>query len=396
MKKCNQNNLLNIYFKILMLFVILIALFIGIFAYILNVRISDDTSINWGSYPVSFTTNFNKKINFNDDKPTLTDDAIDDLKKYNLSFQMIDKNGDVILRYNELEGSKHHYSPIEMVEMFRTGEINNDNYTMFVGSADNDGQEYAYIIGFPAKILKVTLYFNYIRYSNVKYILMILAIVIIIFSLIYGISLNRTLYKIISSVKSISSDNKFEPLKEKGIYRDIFHSINLLNYKLEKSEEERKKTERLREEWIANISHDLKNPLSPIRGYAEILSDSEYNIDCKEAEKYGKIILRNVKNVESLVENLNFTYKLENGKIPIDFKEGNLARLLKEIIINILNDPQYEDRNITFNSPAENIDFMFDNTLLFRAFSNLLYNCVIHNSADTMIKVRIEKKIRFI
>ena len=39
-----------------------------------------------------------------------------------------------------------------------------------------------------------------------------------------------------------------------------------------------RENEILREEWIANISHDLKTPLSPIKGYAEILTDPEYNV----------------------------------------------------------------------------------------------------------------------
>ena len=241
------------------------------------------------------------------------------------------------------------------------------------------------------------MYFNYKNYINVKYIILILSLVIIIGILLYGIIVNKTLLKIVSSIKSISlnseeASKKFVPLKEKGIYKDVFHNINFLNDRLKASEEERKKTENLREEWIANISHDLKTPLSPIRGYAEILSDPEYNVDPKEAERYGKIILRNVESVETIVENLNFTYKLKNGIIPIDFKEGNMVRLLKEVIIGILNHPKYEKRNISFICSEDKINFKFDNTLLYRAFTNILYNSVIHNSSDTIIKVTIEKK----
>ena len=397
MKKYAEKNLLNIYFKILKIFVVIIALFMGICIYVLNVRINEDNNnINWSSWPVSFTTNFYKEISSNEDGPQLTDAAIEDLSKYKLSFQMIDKNGDVILAYNELQGAKKHYSAIEIVQLYKTGGSHN-NYTMFVGIINNESEEYAYIIGFPAKISKVTMYFNYKNYINVKYIILILSLFIIIGVLLYGIIVNKTLLKIVSSIKSISlnseeASEKFVPLKEKGIYKDVFHNINFLNDKLKASEEERKKTENLREEWIANISHDLKTPLSPIRGYAEILSDPEYNVDPKEAERYGKIILRNVESVETIVENLNFTYKLKNGIIPIDFKERNMVRLLKEVIIGILNHPKYEKRNISFICSEDKINFKFDNTLLYRAFTNILYNSVIHNSSDTIIKVTIEKK----
>lgn len=396
MKKYVKKNILNIYFKILMIIAILIILFIGICIYILNVRISEENNINWSSWPVSFTTNFCNEISFNEGIPQLTDSAIEDLKKYKLSFQMIDKNGDVILKYNDLQGAKKHYSPIEMVQLYKTGGRDN-NYTMFVGSTNNNGEEWAYIIGFPVKISKVTMYFNYKNYINVKYIIFILFVAIISVILFYGILINKTLLKIVSSIKSISLNSeevnrKFIPLKEKGMYKDVFHSINILNSRLKASEDERKRTETLREEWIANISHDLKTPLSPIRGYAEILADSEYNVEPKEAERYGKIILRNVQSVETIVENLNFTYQLKNEMLPLDFQQGNIVRLLKEVIISILNHPKYEKRNISFSCSEDRINFKFDYTLLNRAFTNLLYNSVIHNSSDTIIKVTIEKK----
>ena len=111
-----------------------------------------------------------------------------------------------------------------------------------------------------------------------------------------------------------------------------------------------------------------------------------------DVKKYGEIILRNAQNVETIVENLNFTYQLKNGMFPINRKEGNITRLLKEVIISILNHPQYEDRNIIFNCSESRVNFNFDNTLLTRAFTNLLYNSVIHNSSDTIIKVSIKKE----
>ena len=85
-------------------------------------------------------------------------------------------------------------------------------------------------------------------------------------------------------------------------------------------------------------------------------------------------------------------YKLKNGMIPLNKKEGNLARLLKEIIINILNHLEYEDRDIKFCCFLSKVNFNFDNTLLERAFNNLIYNAVIHNPIDTKIKVSIKEE----
>ncbi|WML33345.1 HAMP domain-containing sensor histidine kinase [Clostridium sp. OS1-26] len=357
----------------------------------LNVSISSENSYaNWSSWPASFTSNFYKKINFQGGKPQLTDEAISDLKKYKLSFQIIDKDGYVILGYNEPQEALKHYTPIDVVQLYKTGGSAR-NYTMFVGSVNNNGEKWTYIIGFPAKISKVVMYFNYNNFLKIKLVMLGLFVLIILLVAVYGIWMNHILSNIISGIRRLAS-NAYVPMKEKGMYKDVFYSLNLLDNKLKVSEDERKRNETLREEWVANISHDLKTPLSPIKGYAEILTDYEYDVMPQDVKKYGEIILRNAKNVETIVENLNFTYQLKNGMLPTNRKEGNIVRLLKEVIINILNHPEYKERNIIFNCTENRVNFNFDNTLLNRAFTNLLYNSVIHNATDTIIKVSIKEE----
>ncbi|MGN0144329.1 MAG: sensor histidine kinase, partial [Clostridium sp.] len=201
MKELRKNSILSVYFNIFRIIVIIFMIFIGICIYILNVGISGNNKVNWSSWPVTFTTNFYKDISFSDGMPQLTDCAVEKLNKYNLSFQMIDKDGDVILAYNELEGMPEHYSPIEMTQLYKTGGTN-DNYTMFVGSTNNDEEEWAYIIGFPAKISKVTFYFNYKNYTNVKFIILIVFLAALSSILFYGILVNKTLLKIISAIQN--------------------------------------------------------------------------------------------------------------------------------------------------------------------------------------------------
>jgi len=389
MKKSGYKIIFNLYSKFFIGFLILIFFCIGIATYLLKVSISNENSyVNWSSQPIPFTSNFSEKIYFKDGKPQLMDSAIGELKKYKLCFQIVDKNGEVVSGYNVPAGASHHYAPIEMVQLYKDGG-SLKNYTMFVGSIDNNGEKWTYIIGFPAKISKITLYLNYDKASQVKFVILGVLVLIMILITVYSVRVSYLLSNIIKGIGSLAS-NSYIPTKENGIYHDVYKSLNILNNKLKASEVERKRNETLREEWIANISHDLKTPLSPIKGYAEILTDSQYIVTSEDTKKYGTIILKNVKNVETIVENLNFTYQLKNGMLPLNRKDGNLVRLLKEVIINILNHPEYEDRDIMFNCSEEKIFYNFDNTLLERALTNLVYNAVIHNAPDTMIKVYIK------
>ena len=77
----------------------------------------------------------------------------------------------------------------------------------------------------------------------------------------------------------------------------------------------KEETENARTEWIANITHDLKTPLSPVKGYAELLADNQI-AGVETAQEYGKIILKNVSHVEKLLNDLKLTYQIDSGVVP--------------------------------------------------------------------------------
>lgn len=72
--------------------------------------------------------------------------------------------------------------------------------------------------------------------------------------------------------------------------------------------------EKMREEWIGNITHDLKTPLSPIKGYAEILQEPEDKSQ-QSCRRYAGIILKNFFYMETLIGNLKLIYELESGML---------------------------------------------------------------------------------
>lgn len=380
----------KIILRLFSIFFIFILLFIGISFFLLyNGTESGSNYINWSSSPIAVTQTFAEKINFNDNKPQLSASAITELEKYKLCLLIVDKNGDVSTSYNSPAGLLHHYSPIEIVEMYKNTN-NIYNYTMFVGGISHNNEKWTYIIGFPVKISKITLYMNHDTVSKLIFVILGILFLSTLIVVFYQIRMNAILSNIITYIRHLASDS-YTNVNKSGMFRDVYKSLNFLNTRLKTADIERKRNDTMREEWIADISHDLKSPLSPITGYAEILAASEYPVTNGDIQKYGIIILKNAKTIETIVENLNFTYQLKNGIMPINRSTGNLARLLKETVINILNRPEYETRNISFSCNKEKIDFDFDNLFLQRAFNNLILNAVIHNPPNTDIKVSINE-----
>ena len=68
-------------------------------------------------------------------------------------------------------------------------------------------------------------------------------------------------------------------------------------------------------------------------------------------------MLKNAAYMEALIDDLKLTYQLENGMLCANRKEQNLIRFLRELVIDILNTPEYENRAIDFESTANAVSF---------------------------------------
>lgn len=174
------------------------------------------------------------------------------------------------------------------------------------------------------------------------------------------------------------------------MWRDVTASLNQLDAEIQQGDDARALRDQRREEWVANITHDLKTPLSPIQGYAELLAEDQGTLSPGEIRTYARTIHKNAAHIEQLVEDLRLTYQIQGGMIPLRLAETNLARLVKETIIDILNTPAFEGREVEYRCASESIPARVDATLFRRALGNLLVNALVHNAPDTSISVTLD------
>lgn len=177
-----------------------------------------------------------------------------------------------------------------------------------------------------------------------------------------------------------------------GTISDLIKSLNELDGEVRASDRLREKTETMRREWISNITHDLKTPLSPIKGYAEILCDDTEKTT-RQCKRYAEIMLKNAAYMENLIDDLKLTWQLENDVLPINREKQNIVRFLRELSIDILNCPEYEERAIAFqcseNITDETVMLSFDKKLFTRTFQNLIINAFVHGGKDTGVTIKI-------
>src|SRR3989475_980195 len=149
-----------------------------------------------------------------------------------------------------------------------------------------------------------------------------------------------------------------------------------------------RRTERMRRDFIANVSHEFKTPLTSIRGYAETLLSGAKD-DPKIASEFLRIIERNAQNLEALVSDLLVLAKLE-AELPATREAFDLMFVIKEQIASRKN--AIEDSGIQVRIDCPDIQIQADRSRLATALSNLIDNAVQYNKLGGQIHISAETR----
>ncbi len=388
MSKHNYKSMLHIYFIFFLVSIVILLISLFFFIQVITIQDPNGNQVR-SSWPKLFTENISNYIFLDNGMVGLNEEGKQILSDNQVGLQIIDVSGEEIYAFQTSANVPITYSQGDLLNIYQNQQLQQET-TSLIGTYMNNEKEYVYLVHFPLKLQKVTMYLNGEQFTEGKTIFFILGsaflLLIIIGGIIYGFYMTKTMTHLMTAIQDISK-RIYHPKKNTGTFKEVYESLNRLDYDIKLSDQTRLQTEKSREEWIANISHDLKTPLSPIKGYGEILAESK---DSLTAERAG-IILKNADYIEMLINDLKLTYQLDNGMITLDLKTQDMVRFMKEIVIDILNDPRFIDQQILFDSKEEKIDWQFDPKLLRRAFTNLIINAFVHGNSNTEVYLTISK-----
>lgn len=373
MKKSGYRTTVHIYFIFLLTLIGTILSAILLFFLLITVQKPDGSYVR-SDWPKSFTENFSEQILFADGTPRVAQAGIELLQDNGVGLQILAPDGREAFSYGKPDSVSGFYSA-------------------FTGTVQNAGEDCVYILYFPMKISTITMYLNGDRFSGgrpvILTLLCVLFLVVLISGALYGFWTSRQLKRLTASIRDISL-RRYLSNHSRGAFEDLYAGLNALDAEIRASDRLRDETEKMREEWISNITHDLKTPLSPIKGYAEIIQDGDAGQE-EAYRRYAAVILKNAAYMETLIDDLKLTYQLENGLLPVNREHQNIVRFLKELAIDILNTPEYEDRVIGFDSTEDAIFYSFDPKLLTRAFRNLIINAFVHGGETAEVTLRLSR-----
>ncbi|SHJ59358.1 sensor histidine kinase [Paramaledivibacter caminithermalis] len=168
--------------------------------------------------------------------------------------------------------------------------------------------------------------------------------------------------------------------------------LNRANKRLMDDIEKERELEKSRKEFVSNVSHELKTPISLIQGYAEGLRDSV--IEDEESKNfYCDVIIDEAKKMDKLVKDLLNLSQLEAGYYQLQKESFNIYKLSQKIIDKYL--PILKERNITLQINCDNkkLKVYADIIRIEQVIVNLINNAINHVDDKKTIKINIRDYI---
>ncbi|WP_160723968.1 two-component system histidine kinase PnpS [Bacillus sp. USDA818B3_A] len=167
----------------------------------------------------------------------------------------------------------------------------------------------------------------------------------------------------------------------------VFHDIS-----------EIKKLEQMRKDFVANVSHELKTPVTSIKGFTETLLDGAMN-NKETLQSFLSIILKESDRLESLIRDLLELSKIEQHGFQLNLQQVDLTSLLQDVINLLDGKAKVKNIELRFDCKQEEVLVRGDTDRLKQVFINLISNAISYTPADgsvSIILVDLEQMVRIL
>ncbi len=157
--------------------------------------------------------------------------------------------------------------------------------------------------------------------------------------------------------------------------------------KLQAAYEELKSLDRMKSEFLSNVSHELKTPLVSIRGYSELLYDEKLGVLKDEQKKSLEAIIRNADRLTRLINSILFISKMQAEKLEFKFQPVDMAEIIKTCVDDARS--MMDTKQITFEKDIPKISKVNgEKDRFIEVISNLLDNAIKFTPTGGKISIK--------
>ncbi len=199
-------------------------------------------------------------------------------------------------------------------------------------------------------------------------------------------------YILRKGAKSLAEGDLSAQIETKYLVADLKahgKDLNNIGCAVAKAVEERLKSERMKTELIANVSHDIKTPVTSIINYSDLIQKES---DPDKIKEYAEVIERQSAKLKNLVEDLVEASKASTGNLEVQMMPMDAGVLLSQAA------GEYEKRlkdaglELIMNCPEDPVLIMADGRRMWRVFDNLLSNICKYSLNGTRVYLTVENK----
>ncbi|GLX70587.1 sensor histidine kinase [Paenibacillus glycanilyticus] len=276
-------------------------------------------------------------------------------------------------------------------------------YAVLVSLLAGDGEQEHYLfvmaslqpVGEAVAILK----------QYVIYLAPVILVLVLALSLLYSRIVSRPLVTLSRSAARLAKldFNEQPEIRSKDEFGDLSRSMRTLsrnldtalrelqhaNEQLQEDMREKERSEQLRKELVANISHELKTPLGIVKGFAEGLQDG---VAEEKKERYLSLIVTETDRMNALIMDMLELSKFEVKAIKLQRKPFSLPALLQEAANSFMQQLENKQLQIAMDQDGEEeLEVFADRRRIEQVALNLLSNAIRHATEGSVIRIQIKR-----
>lgn len=179
-------------------------------------------------------------------------------------------------------------------------------------------------------------------------------------------------------IRPVNSLNLEEPLKN-----DVYEELSPLLERIDRQNKEKEQVEQMRREFSANVSHELKTPLTSISGYAEIMMNGL--VRPEDVKGFAERIYKEASRMITLVGDIIKLSKLDEGSVELEKEQVDLYALAREICSRLA--PQAEKKHVHLEVCGESAEYVGIRQIIDEMIYNLTENAVKYNKEGGKVSI---------
>ncbi|MGP4075360.1 sensor histidine kinase [Halobacillus sp. K22] len=199
----------------------------------------------------------------------------------------------------------------------------------------------------------------------------------------------KEIYTATEEVKEGNLDYPIQYRKKDEIGRFI-GGFNTMRTHLKQSQEKEEQYKQDRKQLIASISHDLRTPLSSIKGYVEGLQDGVAQTD-EMQKKYFRVISQKTDQLDRLIEDLFQFSKLDLQQLPIDKQFVDSRAFFKDLLEDVAEDGRSQQVRVQIPGQIPSVTLSIDPVRIVQVMNNLMENAVRYGADHVVVAIRTEQ-----